>query len=156
MEKTGGVHSKHQAENASLCITPGCRSSVEFRSDPSSASRARLTLLCRKDLGQACGMAGVGAGIGAGIGAEIGLRAVLSCGTMTACGGQGSEPGRTGNNHRADREGQAGRAVTKDQGSMLGTDGREHWQGIHMNEGKCKHVTRAGGVGGSWSKGGGN
>lgn len=135
---------------------------MEFRSDPSSASRARLALLCRKDLGQACGMAGVGAGIGAGIGdgigAEIGLRAVLSCGTMTACGGQGSEPGRTGNNHGADREGQAGRAVTKDQGSMLGTDGREQWQGIHMNEGKCKHVMRAGGVGGSWawSKGGGN
>lgn len=64
-------------------------------------------------------------------------------------GGEGSEPGRTGNNRRAYREGQAGRAVTKDGGSMLGTDGREPWQGIHMNEGKCKHVTGAGGVGGS-------
>lgn len=91
----------------------------------------------QKDLRQACGTAG------------IGLCVVLSRGTMTACGGEGSEPGTTGNNHGGDREGQAGRAVTKDGGSMLETDGREQWQGIHMNEGKCKHVTRAGGVGGS-------
>lgn len=49
---------------------------------------------------------------------------------MTACGGEGSEPYRTGNNHGADREGQAGRAVTKDGaprwGQMQGNSGKEY------------------------------
>lgn len=59
-------------------------------------------------------------------------------------GGERSEPSTTGNNQGGDTEGQASRAVTKDRGSMLGTDGRKRWQGIHMNEGKRKRVIRAG------------
>lgn len=56
-------------------------------------------------------------------------------------GGEGSEPRITGNNRGGDTEGQASRAVTKDMGSTLGPDGREQWQGIHMNEGKRQRVT---------------